>query len=50
MEQVIQSGCKGVHESTVRSYHILERVKGYLRKDTPTDVILELIEVMEEWL
>jgi len=47
MKQLMQSGCTGVHESMFRSWHVLERVKVYLRSDTPADVILELIEVMD---
>jgi len=35
------------HESIFRSYHVLNRVKEYLEKEVPYDVILELIEVME---
>ena len=42
------AGCTGIHESTLRCWHILERVKVYLAKDVPADVILELIAVMEE--
>ena len=38
----------GIHESVFRSYQVLEKVKEYLRKGYPAEVILELIEVMEE--
>lgn len=44
----IPAGCKGVHESTLRAYQILERVKGWLEKGVPADVILELIREIEE--
>lgn len=50
LKELASGSCTGVHESTLRSWHILERVKDYLRKDTPADVILELIAVMEETL
>ena len=35
------------HESILRSYQILERVKAWLSWDVPSDVILELIGEME---
>ena len=50
MKELASGSCTGIHESMLRSWHILERVKDYLRKDTPADVILELIEVMEKAL
>jgi len=37
----------GEHESTLRSYQILERVKEWLNRGVPADVILELIAEME---
>lgn len=37
----------GWHESLTRSYQILEKVKDLLRKETPQDVILEIIEECE---
>ena len=43
----IPAGAARVHESVMRSYHILESVKEYLKLDTPPSVILEMIEVME---
>ena len=49
---VIPSGCKGVHESVLRAYQILRKTKELCKKGVPTDVILELIELMEsknEW-
>jgi len=35
--------CSGVHESCLRSYQILEKVKEYLVRGVPADVILELV-------
>lgn len=35
------------HESVTRAYHILEKVKDYLKRGVPVDVLLELIEEME---
>jgi hypothetical protein len=43
----IPAGAKGVHESVLRAYQILERVKDYLRRGVPGDVTLELIKEME---
>lgn len=43
----ITPGLSGVHESTLRSYQILQRVKEYLREDYPANAILELVQVME---
>ena len=36
-----------IHESCFKSFHIVEKVKELLKKDTPSDVILEFIEIME---
>lgn len=35
------------HESVLRSYQILEQVKGLLELGTPQSVILDIISVME---
>lgn len=43
----IPTGCKGVHESTLRAFHILEEVKRLLTLGTPSEVILELIQEMQ---
>ena len=40
-------GSTGAHESVLRSYHIVRKVKDLLQRGTPTDVVLELIEEME---
>lgn len=45
----VPKGCTGVHESILRSYQILEKVKDYLKRGVPADVILELIEEAEEY-
>jgi len=42
-----EKNCTGIHESTLRAYHILGRVKYLLEKKCPSDVILEFIEEME---
>lgn len=36
-----------IHESCFRSFHIVEKVKELLNKDTPSEVLLEFIEIME---
>jgi hypothetical protein len=38
----------GTHESVLRAWHILEKTKELLRKSVPTDVVLELINLMED--
>jgi hypothetical protein len=45
--QQVQDGVKGWHESLLRSYHILAKVKWLLEKRTDAEVILELIALME---
>lgn len=35
------------HESLLRSFHILRKVKDLLGKGTPPDVVLEIIEHIE---
>ncbi len=40
-------GCRGFHESLVRSYHIVNKVKELLEKKTDPEVVLELIALME---
>lgn len=37
----------GAHESILRSYNIVMKVKDLLRRKVPADVVLELIEEME---
>ena len=43
----IPDGSTGVHESCVRSYQILNKVKYYLSKNVPNDIIIELIDELE---
>ena len=44
----IPFGSKGVHESMLRAYQILKRVRDWLTRGVPAAVILELIDEMEE--
>lgn len=44
----VPCGCSGVHESVLRAYNILERVKEWLSSRVPADVILDLIDELEE--
>lgn len=37
-----------IHESVLRSYHIVEEVKHLLKLNTPQEVILEIIEEIEQ--
>ena len=43
----IPNGCKSVHESCLRASQILEKVKYWLKKGVPQDIILELIHDIE---
>ena len=36
-----------IHESCLRAYQILRRVKSWLQRGVPAEVILELIDEME---
>lgn len=45
--QEIPRDAKGVHESVMRSYHILGKVKELLSLGVPTPVVLDLIAEME---
>jgi len=40
----IEPGSRGAHESLLRSYHILANVEELLGEETPSGVILEIIE------
>jgi hypothetical protein len=44
----IPGGSRGVHESCLRAYHILAKVKWLLENKTHSDVVLELIALMEK--
>jgi len=41
-------GSQGFHESLLRAYHIVEKVKELLKLGTPQEVILEIIEEIEQ--
>jgi len=47
VRQKLHDGCRGFHESLMRSYHILAQVKELLNSDTPSAVVLDLISIME---
>jgi len=47
MREHLASGCAGIHESVMRSYQILEKVKWLLERDTHPEVLKELIDHME---
>ena len=47
MREYLSDGCKGVHESILRSYQILHKVKWLLSQGVSSQVIIELIELME---
>ena len=44
----IPTGCKGVHESVLRSFQIVAKVRWLLEHGTPSDVVLSLMDEMEE--
>lgn len=41
------ASCGGVHESVLRAYNIVNKVRDLLKRGVPADVILELIDEME---
>lgn len=43
----MEGGCKGVHESVLRSYHIVAKVRQMLTDGYNIDAVLELMGVME---
>ena len=43
----IPLGSKGVHESCLRSYHIVQLAKWMLKLNVPAEVVLEIIEQVE---
>jgi SOS response regulatory protein OraA/RecX len=45
MEKCINDGCSGIHESLMRSYGVLQLVKGLLEKKTDHEIILQIIEL-----
>ena len=44
----IPPGCKGVHESTLKAYHILMLVKQWLGDGVPAHVILDVVAELEQ--
>jgi len=38
---------KGVHESTLRAFHVLRKVVDYLRRGVPPVVVLELLAELD---
>lgn len=47
MRSMIAGGCKGAHESILRSWSILAEVKYLLGRNVDPETILKIIEVME---
>lgn len=46
MPQTIEAGETKIHESVVRTYHVLNKVMELVQKNVPSDVIVELWEDM----
>ncbi len=44
---IVSTGGIKTHESLLRSYQILEKVKYYLENGVPANIIMELINEME---
>jgi hypothetical protein len=44
----IPAGSTGVSESCLRAWHLVAKVKDYLRRGVPADVLLEFIDEAEE--
>lgn len=45
IEKDFNSGCKGWHESLLRSYQVLQLVKTLLEKKVDHEVILQIIQL-----
>jgi hypothetical protein len=45
---VIPPGCKGVHESCLRSYHIVQLAERWLGAGVPHSILLEVIEELRQ--
>lgn len=45
--ETIPAGSSGVHESSLRAYHILRKAQELLALGTPSGVVLDLIAEME---
>lgn len=43
----LNTGCQGWHESLLRSYHVAKKVRWLLEQHTSSQVILELMDLME---
>ncbi len=48
LPRTVDAPSGGVHESVLRAFQILQRVKGFLERGVPGDVIMELIREMED--
>lgn len=46
-EKGLREGCAGFHESILRSFHIVQKVKWLLEQGTKPEVVLDLIALME---
>lgn len=47
MREALNCGCSGLHESTMRAWTILEKVKALLSAGTEPAIVSELIAMME---
>ena len=45
---LMPNGYNATHESTLKAYQILQKVKYYLEEKVPVQIVLELIKEMEE--
>ncbi len=47
VREQMEQGSQGFHESLTRSYHVAKKVRALLELGTPTEVILEIMDLME---
>lgn len=47
VQGILGTGIKGFHESLLRSFHIVNKLRELLEQGTPPKVILEMLDVME---
>jgi hypothetical protein len=47
IQKQLYDQCAGINESVMRSYHIVNKIRYLLEINTPPEVILEMLELME---
>lgn len=47
MREILDTGCKGAHESVCRAFHVARKIREMLERGDSKETILECIELME---